>query len=98
MTTTTAPNRCAHAGCRTTAPCRFETLEPITGATTITAAELVPGDLVVDETGARKFAAFDTAWDADRVRIFTAYSDRLNGWPEVLTLEAHDRLTVIRPS
>lgn len=74
------------------------TVRPAPEPETITAAELVPGDLVVDEHGARKFAAFDVHRIDDRVRVWPALADTDAGWPEHLTFEASDRLLVVRRS
>lgn len=62
---------------------------------TMYAADLRPGDLVVDETGARKFAAFDVE-HGDPVRVWTGNADRSIGWPSVLTFLPGDRLLVVR--
>lgn len=43
---------------------------------TITAADLVPGTVVTDETGARLYAAFDVTIDSEEVTIWTAVSDQ----------------------
>jgi len=96
MTQTAAPNRCSHAGCRTTEPCRLEAhADTFTGATVRRAHELRPGDLVVDENGKRKFAAYDVD-DFEGVRVWTAHADHLAGWPAVLKFEPTDTFLVVR--
>jgi hypothetical protein len=51
---------------------------------TTTAAELMPGDIVLDTAGNRAHAAFDVDVTGDRVRVWTANADRAAGWPAVL--------------
>lgn len=49
---------------------------------TIPAGELAPGDVVLDEDGHRRFAAFDVDFDADRSRyvtVWTAVADQEAG-------------------
>jgi len=70
--------------------------ETSTSPVVITASALKAGDVVVDEHGARKFAAFDVDAETDRVKVWTAVDDQLNGWPRVLEFELHDVLAVVR--
>jgi hypothetical protein len=67
----------------------------------IRAAELRPGDLVVDSLGERQYAAFDVA-DASAgqavsvVNVWTAIADQERGLPPVLTVPSARELLVSR--
>jgi len=43
---------------------------------TIPASELRPGDVVLNATGGREFAAFDTDFDADRMQYVTVWTSQ----------------------
>lgn len=68
--------------------------------TRITAAELVPGDIVLTPAGERAYAAYDVDVDTTRghVTVWTAVRDQEQGQPERLTLTVQQYLTVARPA
>lgn len=63
---------------------------------TILATELVPGTIVVDETGSRRFASFDVSVLEDVVLVWTAVSDQeVRGLDEKLELDPTAELLVL---
>lgn len=62
----------------------------------IDAAELRRGDVILDHSGERLFAAFDLEHQGDAVTIWTAIPDQEAGQPPRLTLPATMRLA-LRP-
>lgn len=68
----------------------------------IRAAELRPGDLVVDSLGGHRYAAFDVAPDdtprpVPAVKVWTAIRDQENGLPPVIRVPAASEVLVLRP-
>jgi hypothetical protein len=61
-----------------------------------TAADLVPGDIVLNEDGTRRFAAFDTDRVEDDVRCYTAVSDHERGVDPLVTLYADEPVIISR--
>lgn len=64
---------------------------------TIKAHELLPGDVVVNETtGERMYAAFDVDQGAEVTSIWTALRDQEAGQPDHLTLDRDRDVTILR--
>lgn len=70
--------------------------EPIRRETAITAAALIPGDIVLTRTGDRDYAAFDVDVRGDRVTVWTATTDQAKGIAPKLQLVATDPVVVAR--
>ena len=64
----------------------------------LTAADLRPGDLVLDENGERDHAAFDVDVRGETVTIWPAMADRRLDWPREFTVPATTPYTVTRTS
>lgn len=63
----------------------------------VTADQLQPGDIVLDELGAeRDHAVFDVAVDAEGVHIWTAAADQTFGWPPKYTVDPGTTYRVAR--